>query len=115
MEIGGTETHSTVLLWVFCYTRLASATAYSVVVCTDFLQERIDKTKAMIVALEDAILGLTDGTILSYMLDTGQTEQRVTRQNIVEVQRVVDRLYNRLTTLQNRCSGGGTFTSVPGW
>lgn len=78
------------------------------------LQARIDATNAQIDALEAAILGLISGSILSYSLDTGQSVQKVTKQDIGIVQRVIDSLYNRCATLEARLNGG-TVTARPAW
>lgn len=72
-----------------------------------FLQERITKTKALIVAYEDAVLALTEGGQASYMIDTGQTRQSVTRHDLAGMNATIDRLYNRLETLEARANGGG--------
>lgn len=72
----------------------------------EFVQARIDATKAQIVATEDAVLALTTGQVLSYSLDTGQTRQTVTKQDLVRLQGMLDGLYNRLETLCARLNGG---------
>lgn len=72
-----------------------------------FIQGRIDATKLQIVAMEDALLALADGTILSYTLDTGQTRQTVTKNDVSSVNRVLNSLYNRCATLEARLNGAG--------
>jgi hypothetical protein len=47
-----------------------------------WLDARIAKTKLMIIAIEDAILALSTGGVQSYSLNTGQTQQTVTKANI---------------------------------
>lgn len=80
-----------------------------------FLIERITVTKAMIVAYEGALLALAAGNgVQSYTLDTGQNKQTVTRADIKSLQATLDGLYNRLTTLGARLSGGALI-SRPGW
>ena len=78
-----------------------------------FLQERIDKTKELIVLYEDAVSSLVTGKILSYTIDTGQTRQTVTKNDVVQLNTQIDSLYNRLATLCARLDGSGTVTVVP--
>ena len=81
-----------------------------------FIQARIDATKAQIIAFEDAILALgTAGGVQSYTIDTGQTRQTVTRQDLSSLQNKLDGLYNRLVTLEARLNGSGTSIGWPGW
>lgn len=80
-----------------------------------FLQARIDKTKELIVAYEDAVLSLTNGQISQYTLDTGQSRQVVTKLNIATLNNAIDALYNRLVTLEARQTGNGSLTVGPGW
>lgn len=81
-----------------------------------FLTERIAQTKLTIVAYEDAILALTGaGAIESYTLDTGQSRQTVTRSNLKELNETLDGLYNRLTGMCNRQTGGGVVIARPAW
>ncbi len=70
-----------------------------------FIADRIEVTKAQIVAYEDAFAAFADEGIQSYTLDTGQTRQVVTRANLTELRKTLDGLYNRLTTLEARTSG----------
>ena len=78
-----------------------------------FLQERIDKTKELIIAYEDAVLNLVSGEIQSYTLDTGQSRQSVTKADIPTLNDQIDALYNRLVTLCARLTGDGALTIVP--
>jgi hypothetical protein len=78
-----------------------------------FLQTRIDKTKLLIIAYEDAALALLGG-VESYSLDTSQSKQTVTQIDALKINQMIDSLYNRLATLQARLNGGGV-TVVPGW
>ena len=48
----------------------------------DFLRDRIAVLKTQIVEYETVITNVNTGVIFSYTLDTGQTRQTVTRQNI---------------------------------
>lgn len=73
---------------------------------TQWLLDRIEKTKAMIVAYEDAILALAGGA-QSYRLNTGQTDQTVTKANLASMRVELDSLENRKTTLELRLYGSG--------
>lgn len=79
-----------------------------------FIQERIDATKAQIIAYEDAAVALASGA-QSYTLDTGQTRQTVTKLDLTSLQRTIDSLYNRCATLEARLNGSGTITARPAW
>lgn len=79
-----------------------------------FIQGRIDATKLQIVAYEDAALALAAG-VQSYTLDTGQSRQTVTKLDLSAIQKNIDSLYNRCTTLGARLNGGGTVTVKPAW
>ena len=77
----------------------------SAVTC-EFLQERIDATKAAIIAHEAAITALSSGAE-SYTLDTGQTRQTVSKAQLGSVRIALNSLYNLLATLDARLNGGG--------
>jgi len=80
-------------------------------VTNSFLTERINATKAEIAAYEDAVLALgTSGGVQEYLIDTGQTKQRVTRADLKDINSVIDSLYNRLVTLCARRDGTGNNT-----
>lgn len=82
----------------------------------NFLSERITKTKLVIVAYEDAILALAGaGAIEEYMLNTGQSIQKVTRSNLKELNDTLDGLYNRLVVMEARQTGGGVLVARPAW
>ena len=80
-----------------------------------FIQARIDATKLQIVAYEDAALAIGTGAIESYILDTGQSRQNVTKLNIHLLHQAIESLYNRCTMLEIRLNGGGTIIGKPGW
>ena len=81
----------------------------------EFIQARIDATKAQIIVYEDAALALGTGGVMSYTLDTGQSRQTVTRLDLSSIQRTIDSLYNRCATLEARLNGSGTVTARPAW
>lgn len=81
-----------------------------------FLQDRMDALKALIIAYESALLAIgSAGGTESYTIDTGQTKQIVTRSNIPEMQRMLDRMYNQYSTLNARLNGGSVSIARPRW
>lgn len=74
---------------------------------TAWLEARITQTKTLIVAYESAILVLATGAVQSYSLDTGQTRQTVTKQQISQLRNTLTELYNLLSTLEARLCGAG--------
>jgi hypothetical protein len=86
----------------------------SCVIDREWLEARVVSTKALIVAYEDAILALSSGAVLQYSLDTGQTRQTVTKQQIGSLRLVLDSLENRLAWLEMRLCGAST-RIVPNW
>lgn len=81
---------------------------------SEFLQQRIDATKALIAVYEDAATALVSGGVQSYTIDTGQTRQSVTQVDLAALNRNIDSLYNRLATLQARLKGGSVNVR-PAW
>lgn len=71
----------------------------------EWLDARIEKTKTLIEAIEDAIAAVSVGGVQSYMLNTGQTQQQVTKANLGSMRLQLDSLENRLSTLQARRCG----------
>ncbi len=80
-----------------------------------FWIDRIESTKLQIVAYEDAILALTTGGVASYTLNTGQSIQTVTKNNLNSLRVGIDSLLNRLVTLEARVCGGGVTYVRPSW
>jgi len=80
-----------------------------------FLSERIETTKAQIVAIEDAIIGLTTNAIQSYTLSTGQTTQTVTKSTISVLETALERLLNRLAVLDARVNRNAHVYMRPGF
>lgn len=79
-----------------------------------YIQARITATEALIDAYEAAALALGTGGAQSYTLDTGQSRQTVTKLDLIQINKTLEGLYNRLVTLQARLSGG-TVLAVPAW
>lgn len=80
----------------------------------EFLIERITATKLLIVAYEDALIALNSG-VVSYSINTSQSQQSVTRTSIPDINKTIDSLTNRLATYQARLTGNGVTRVIPGW
>lgn len=80
-----------------------------------WLDARIAKTQALIVAIEDALLALSTTAVQSYMLNTGQTTQQVTKANVASLNNLLAELEQRLTRLQARRCGDVATHIVPGF
>lgn len=78
------------------------------------LEASLTAAKAQLTAYEAAALALAAAGVQSYLLDTGQTQQRVTRLDLPALQKVIDSLMNRCDVLQTRLAGGG-YTGRPAW
>jgi len=79
-----------------------------------YLQARITATETAIAAYEEAILQIGTKGVESYILDTGQSRQSVTKINLSTMQKVLDSLYNRLAVLQARLNGANVMVT-PAW
>lgn len=81
----------------------------------EFLQQRIEATKLLIIAYENAILQIEANPTQSYTLNTGQTTQTVSRFDLNRLQATLDALMNRLVTLEARLNGGGVINMGAAW
>ena len=88
---------------------------YTATMDVSFLQDRITAVKAQIVVYEDAALALGVAGVESYTLDTGQTRQTVTKLDLINIQKTLDSLYNRLAVFEARLTGNGVSIGVPSW
>lgn len=79
------------------------------------LQAEIVVTKSIIANIGAAIIALSDPTITSYSMDTGQTVQRVSRENLPDMITQRRALMNELCTMQARLSGGNVQQALPAW
>lgn len=79
-----------------------------------FWREQIVSIQLQIVAYNAAITALGNG-VQSYNLNTGQSQQSVTRTNLGELTRTRDGLMNQLVTLNARITGSGVVQVVPAW
>ena len=82
---------------------------------TEYLQSKITKTKAIIDAIDDALLFLSTNPTQKYRLDTGQSVQSVDRFNIKELNETRESLYNQLCILQGRLTGNNVLIGRPAW
>jgi hypothetical protein len=80
-----------------------------------FLIARRDATMVQITSYEAAVAALQDPTVEEYVLDTGQSQQRVRRADIARVQAVLDSLYNRYAILTQRIDGPQGTVAAPDW
>ena len=85
--------------------------------CDDsaFLEQRLAACEAAIVAYEAALAAFATGNVQSYTLDTGQTRQTVTKANLTEMDRQLDRLLNRRAVLRAQLGLSGHANVVPGF
>lgn len=77
-------------------------------------RQRLEKVKAIIDALDDAILQLTVNGVLEYSLNTGQSIQRVTRQDVTKLVDQRGVLFQQYDSLCARLTNGGAIQVVPG-
>jgi hypothetical protein len=78
---------------------------------SEFWQNRLTTTLALIAAYDAALLALGEGGVQSYSLDDGQTRVTKTRFDIASLGRTRDRLLNELAVLEVRlgCSRGSSY------
>jgi hypothetical protein len=83
--------------------------------CDDrqWILDRIEATKALIIKYEDAVDSLSTGA-QSYQIDTGQTRQFVTKAQLGSIQLTISRLESRLSTYQMRLGCARLYVR-PGW
>jgi len=82
-----------------------------------WLEARITATQTLIENAEDVLSALLledTPSNKSYTLNTGQSVVTVMKRDLERVSAFIDRLYNRLATLEARLNGGGA-QGVPGW
>lgn len=71
-----------------------------------FWCEQLEKAKTQLSALDAAIAAL-EGGAFSYTLDTGQSRQTVTKQQVGSLYSQQRSLMARIDTLEARCGGQG--------
>jgi hypothetical protein len=80
---------------------------------TAWILSRIAAKKALIEQIETAIASIATGA-QSYQLNTGQTQQLVTKGNVASLRLTLKDLESDIVTLQARL-GCGRFNVRPGW
>jgi hypothetical protein len=82
---------------------------------TAFWQGRLAVAKAQLALYDDAINALVVQNLDSYTLDTGQSRQTVTKQNLGKLQEIQQSLENKVATINARLTGCNSVTMRPGW
>ena len=85
--------------------------------CSTFWEDQLTNKKILLYEVQKAILQLQSGKIQSYQLDTGQSSQRVTRQNIAALSDYEQNLLSDIRDLElklGKC-GKGTTIMTPAW
>lgn len=72
----------------------------------EWLDARIERKKAIIIAYEDAIEALSGGAQM-YQMDTGQMRTMVTRAQLSQLRAALESFENGLSTLYARRDGAG--------
>ena len=80
---------------------------------TEWIKARIVAKKALVLQYETAIGALSSGA-QSYQLNTGQTQQLVTRANLGSMRLALKTFESEISTLQARL-GCASFQVRPGW
>jgi hypothetical protein len=75
--------------------------------------ERLEKAKIRVEDLEAAVSGLSDGSIMSYQLDSGQTRTLVTKQQISQIVLALERALNDVSVLDARVNGSAAARIQP--
>ena len=72
-----------------------------------YIDDRIERVKARILAYEDAIDAFLLHGVSQYTLTTGQTTQQVTRASLPSLEKMLQLCINDLAILDARKNGGG--------
>jgi hypothetical protein len=75
----------------------------------EFLLEQIEFLKQAITAYNTAILAVQTGGVQSYSINTGQTQQSVTKQNLSTIIGTYNSMLNTLQTLEALLYGGSFY------
>jgi len=79
--------------------------------CAQFWQDRLTYIQSQIVVYETAITQISTPGIESYMIDTGQTITRVTKQDLEKLENILLSYMNRYAELEARCTGSNSFNA----
>lgn len=80
----------------------------------EFWRTRLEAKKAQLVACDAAITAIAAGA-QSYQLNTGQTQQLVTKANVGSLRLLMSGLETEIATLEARLGGCAAFNVRPGW
>lgn len=83
--------------------------------CVEFDKQQLQKLKERLQAYQEAELALITDGISSYTLDTGQTRQTVTTNDLPAIERVISRIQSQIDVYYTRVYGCGTRTTRPAW
>ncbi len=79
-----------------------------------FWQGRLDAKKEQLIAIDAAITAIASG-VQSYQLNTGQTQQLVTKANVGSLRLLAKGLESEIATLEARLGCGAPFNVRPSW
>jgi hypothetical protein len=79
-----------------------------------FWSGRLEAKKAQLVAIDAAITAIAGG-VQSYQLNTGQTQQLVTKANVGSLRLLAKGLESEIATIEARLGCGAQFNVEPGW
>ena len=83
---------------------------------TEYYQNTLDNSRILLFELDKCILSLTRGGHHSYTLNTGQSIQTVTRENLNELIKTRDELLYTISMLEDRLNiRHGIIHATPGW
>lgn len=77
-------------------------------------QAQLEQLETIIQNYNDAIIFLTVNPTEEYTLNTGQSEQKVKRHNLANMNKTLDSLYNRYSTICLRIDAT-PIISLPAW
>ena len=81
----------------------------------ELTQDRINAAKALLLLYDAALTAITISGAQSYLIDTGQTKQTVTKLDIKSLNDSISSLENRIATLTARLTGNGVTQVRPMW
>lgn len=88
---------------------------FGVIMMDQFLEDQVNAVESDILALNAAIQYLLSNPTAEYTLNTGQSTQRVRRQDLSQLQEMRAALYGERDALKNRTSGAPLVSHAPGW
>ena len=80
-----------------------------------FIQSQIDFYSSAITAYQRVLLDLALNPAKSYTINTGQTTESVTRQDVDKIRALISGLITDLNYWQSLQSGGGCVVVTPGF